>query len=490
MSAVDLLRRRSSRGDARATLRLAERFENGDGVHQDDCEALRLYRAAADTGLADAQFALGLAHAGQRLGLTEDYAEAVRWFWRAAEQGDPRAQREIGLCFKTGKAAPHDPAEAVRRFRVAADGGDARAFFHLGECCADGLGVARDQAEAIRCFRMGSERGDPAAQCALGFCYSHGTGVPCDLVEAARLYRRGAEAGYAAAEYNLAMCYEHGHGVRQDPMKAMRWFRLAALQGDTDAQALYDRGLQRGSKSHQLLTPPQEQMEAVVSLSTAAGNGDARAECIIGEYYETVGANYDLYLNAGVSDELMGSPEEAMAEAVRLYRHSAAQGNAEAHFKLGNCAERGRGMPEDLPEAVRQYSAAVDGGSALAHYHLGRLTLAGHAGLPPDVQKGAWLLRRARALGCTHNALDALAPLAGERDVASQVCAACATADPRRLRACERCHVARFCSKECLSRSWAAHKPHCMAWRREAPESPTRRSPASSVSGSVSGHSG
>jgi hypothetical protein len=65
-------------------------FSNGQGVAQDYAEAVRLYRLAADQGDADAQFNLGVMFEyGQ--GVAKNRAEAIRWYRLAAAQGQANA---------------------------------------------------------------------------------------------------------------------------------------------------------------------------------------------------------------------------------------------------------------------------------------------------------------------------------------------------------------------------------------------------------------
>ena len=66
---------------------------------EDDAEAVRWYRLAAEQGHASAQFNLGLMYA-RGLGVSEDDAEAVRWYRLAAEQGHASAQYKprIDVC--------------------------------------------------------------------------------------------------------------------------------------------------------------------------------------------------------------------------------------------------------------------------------------------------------------------------------------------------------------------------------------------------------
>ena len=80
------------------------------------------FRQAAEQGDAEAQFLLGLAHTGGE-GVPEDDAEAVRWFLMAAEQGHAGAQYRLGLAYGTGEGVTqssvivyplHDRGGAVR----------------------------------------------------------------------------------------------------------------------------------------------------------------------------------------------------------------------------------------------------------------------------------------------------------------------------------------------------------------------------------------
>ena len=59
---------------------------NGEGVPEDDAEAVRWYRMAAEQGLAPAQFILGLMYANGE-GVPQNYVRAYAWFNLAAAQG-------------------------------------------------------------------------------------------------------------------------------------------------------------------------------------------------------------------------------------------------------------------------------------------------------------------------------------------------------------------------------------------------------------------
>jgi hypothetical protein len=71
--------------------------------------------------MAPAQYQLGLRYANGD-GVTKDYAEAVKWYRRAAEQGVPFAQFNLGVRYANGQGVERDPVQAYRWFSVAAQG--------------------------------------------------------------------------------------------------------------------------------------------------------------------------------------------------------------------------------------------------------------------------------------------------------------------------------------------------------------------------------
>lgn len=81
-------------------------------------------KALAEQGLADAQFNLGLKY-DKGEGVPQDYAEAAKWFYKAAEQGYAKAQFNLGLMYYKGLGVPQDYSEAyVWSSLAAADGNE------------------------------------------------------------------------------------------------------------------------------------------------------------------------------------------------------------------------------------------------------------------------------------------------------------------------------------------------------------------------------
>jgi len=88
-------------------------------VPQDDAEATKWFRKAAEQGDASAQYSLGYAlHAG--LGTPADHAEESAWFRKAAEQGHAQARINVGMTYFKGMGVPQDYVQAHMWFNLAA----------------------------------------------------------------------------------------------------------------------------------------------------------------------------------------------------------------------------------------------------------------------------------------------------------------------------------------------------------------------------------
>ena len=126
----------------------------------------------------------------------------------------PNAQSNLGLMYATGNGVSENVAEAIRWYRLAAEQGHVRARHNLGFMYArGGEGVPRDYAEAVRWFRLAAEEGDTSAMGStlvdLGFMYLGGRRVPQDAAYAARWFLLAAEEGDASAQSVLGEHVRH-----------------------------------------------------------------------------------------------------------------------------------------------------------------------------------------------------------------------------------------------------------------------------------------
>ena len=215
-------------------------YNTGEGVPQNDTEAVRWFRMAAEQGFADGAVQSGFMYdAGE--GVPQNDAEAVRWYRMAAEQGFAEAQFNLGFMYDTGRGVPQNDAEAVRWYRMAAEQGFASAQLNLGYMYSNGEGVPK-RCRLARWYRMalclgavqsGSHvlpRQRDGARHAKAQVQS---GFPHD--ERKRWYR-SAEQGFAMAQVSLGLMYALGEGVPKDDVQAYAWVNIAAAQGDEKAK--------------------------------------------------------------------------------------------------------------------------------------------------------------------------------------------------------------------------------------------------------------
>jgi TPR repeat protein len=104
-------------------------YEKGQGLDLDYAEAVKWYRKAADQGDAWAQTNLGAMYANGQ-GVSQDYTEALRWYRKAAEQGFARAQNNLGVMYNYGQGVGQDYKQAVYWYQKAieSDGNDADTY--------------------------------------------------------------------------------------------------------------------------------------------------------------------------------------------------------------------------------------------------------------------------------------------------------------------------------------------------------------------------
>lgn len=88
-----------------------------------------------------------------------DYAEAVRWYRLAADQGDASAQTNVGIMYANGSSVAQDYAEAARWYLLAADQNYALAQNNLGGLYSSGLGVEKNLVESYKWLSLAAAGG-------------------------------------------------------------------------------------------------------------------------------------------------------------------------------------------------------------------------------------------------------------------------------------------------------------------------------------------
>ena len=120
-------------------------------------------KVKAEKGDAKVQFNLGYMYANGE-GVPKDYAEAVKWYRKAADQGHAEAQVNLGTMYTNGDGVEQDQKEAVNWYRKAADQGHAEAQFIMGVMYYKGRGVAKDNQEAYKWYLLAGAQGHDQAK--------------------------------------------------------------------------------------------------------------------------------------------------------------------------------------------------------------------------------------------------------------------------------------------------------------------------------------
>ena len=220
----------------------------------------------AERGDAESQFDLGFMYATGFGDFEEDDAEALKWYRLAAEQGLAQAQSTLGTAYAYGHSLEQDFDQAATWCRLGAEQDDADGQLCLAMLHAGGCGVEQDDTESARWFRLAARQGDGIAQARLGDMYANGEGgVQAVPVEADKWYRRAIEPGtykptkVAGAEifsgrsvlihlFGLARMYRDGAGVPRNDVAAYKWLDIrerllsqgSGWSSESPPQELYD----------------------------------------------------------------------------------------------------------------------------------------------------------------------------------------------------------------------------------------------------------
>ena len=241
-------------------------------------EAVKWYTIAAEHGNSDGMCRLADCYENGQ-GVERDFSKAFDWYRKAAEKDNPKGLFGLGVYYELGCGVEKNYSKAYSLYNDAAEKGHIPAFWGLGNCYEKGLGVEKDIKIAVSWYKKAAENGSIEGQWCLGQCYRYGRGVPQDINAARYWYKKAAEQGHKRAkdayenlskkpmdiyvdgcnhinnkEYKEAyeffrtialspygqngrgVCYAYGYIVEKDMEKAAYWFLKAARKGLDIAQ--------------------------------------------------------------------------------------------------------------------------------------------------------------------------------------------------------------------------------------------------------------
>lgn len=376
----------------------------------------------------------------------EKNAQLLNSTRKKAEQGDAEAQSLLSWMHYVGftNGVKEEKAEAAKEaakwLRKLAEQGDAESQNNLGRMYAYGQGGLRGRnVEAAKWYRKAAEQGLAQAQFTLGELYANGRGVPKDEVEAAKWYQKAADQGYgkqntgrhAKAQNNLGeifckigVMYEDEAAEQKNDREAhacisaaFSWYRRAANMlelRDAGVKAMVKNNVARiGYKIGVRLENGKgvtKNLSAAYAMYRGASSYAGAQYKLADDYVTTVRIG-GVYSREGVlerRDYTKENIEQIYKNAANWYEKAAAQGHAqaqfkleaiqggaEAQFKLGKRYEKGEGMPQDYVETANWYRMAAEQGFAEAQNKLGFMYGNGKGVRKDDVEAVKWYRKAA-----------------------------------------------------------------------------------------------
>lgn len=215
-----------------------------NSVPADTPENIALFRAEAEKGKPEAQFALGNVF-DRRIG-ESNKAEAACWYRKAAEQGHTEAQFALGIACLLGSGVQSNSEEAVSWFRKAAENGNVRAQLFLAGMYQVGSGVESNWVEYAKWIRKAAENGSAEAADCLGRAYRYGLGVESNITKAVEWFEKSAKQGYAQGWMSLAEASALGLLGPAGDREAEKWYQQALATARASSTNASDVGAATG----------------------------------------------------------------------------------------------------------------------------------------------------------------------------------------------------------------------------------------------------
>lgn len=348
-----------------------------------------------------------------------DYAQAAALWEERANQGDMEAASQLGNLYRLGLGVPRDAEYAHNLLALAADAGVSEAQISIGLMLVKGEGVPANAAGGAKWIRRAADQGDAAGQYNLGLLYENGIGVAKDIGQARRWLQSAASQGHARALERLetlssvagtpAPAEAAEDPARPGPTAARAQAGEEAAptpsilrirpdgqpagpaQAETDAQSgggmairRVDAGASGGSSEGaqaQVQAPAPQPAATSAPPATTTATAASPAEPLRVAVRAPEGAapaaaatpaTPKPAASGAVADQhkaaLAAYDAGDFARALTLWGPLAAEGDAEAAFRLGRMANRGEGGGQDAKAAWMLWRAAA------AQGHRGAIT--------------------------------------------------------------------------------------------------------------------
>jgi TPR repeat protein len=253
-------------------LRMAGAYMAGKGVSKDLVQSAYWFRKAADQGDPGAQNELGYLYIWG-IGVERDEAQAFKWFARACGSGSQQAKLNLAVLYLKGMGVARDNEMGRELLIELAEKRNGRAEAYLGVMYLRGYGIVQDHDAAEQWFSRAAKDKNPEGEFAMGTLYSIAGGQEHDFGKAAKLLREAARAGYVPAMYSLAMLL-----VDHPEIERKGWGEAVAMLERSAEAGTWESSVELGVLARDGLGMKQDLGEAFRWFTIAAKQGGAQAE--------------------------------------------------------------------------------------------------------------------------------------------------------------------------------------------------------------------
>ena len=153
VEAIKWYRRAAGRGDADAEYNLGIMYLNGNGVKKSPSRAIKLLQKSAEQNDISAEKKLGKVYSEE-----PDYDEALKWYRKAAEQGDPEAKVQVALMQLKVEQTQKEEEERERNFEQ---------LQNLNACLQQCRGILVSYSDGSGDWRTMNEQAAEQEQCSI-----------------------------------------------------------------------------------------------------------------------------------------------------------------------------------------------------------------------------------------------------------------------------------------------------------------------------------
>ena len=93
-----------------------------------------------------------------------NFKEALKWYMKAAEQGDASALNNLGCMYFMGDGVEESEEKAFKLFHKSAEIGNDSSQYNVGLMMHEGVGSMTNKEEAVKWIRLAAEQGHAEAQ--------------------------------------------------------------------------------------------------------------------------------------------------------------------------------------------------------------------------------------------------------------------------------------------------------------------------------------